>query len=82
MVVINEIKEPKSTLLLNDEVVGEINGTLQFNDCLVQIFKSKLEGYSLLYEGVKYPILPNGRVKGAKNVYPTYSEQLKEILGF
>lgn len=82
MVAINKITEPTSYLFNNDEMVGEINSSLQLNDCLLQIFRNKYVGYKLLYNGIEYPILPNGRIKSGGSIYPLYSEQMKEIIGF
>lgn len=82
MIVINEIVEPKSQLFFNNELVGEITSHLQLNDCLLQISKEKLDGYSLLYEGEKYSIKSNGRIENGNRIYPLLTEQMKELLGF
>jgi hypothetical protein len=82
MVIINEITEPKCQLFFKDELVGEISSHLQLNDCLLQILRGKLEGYYLLYEGDLYPIRPDGRFLNGGNVYPLFSKQMKEVMGF
>lgn len=82
MVVINKIVEPESELYFNDEKVGIITSSLQFNDCLLQIRRMRLNGYSILYGGEKYIIESNGRIKFGRHIYSLYSEQMKEIIGF
>ena len=82
MVIINKITEGKSYLYKGEELVGEINSSIELNDCLIQIKNNKLEGYSLLYEGISYPIESNGRMKNGGVVYPIYAQQLRTILGF
>ena len=82
MIVINKIEEPISELYLNDEFIGEITGFLQFNDCILQIFREKLEGYKIKYNDVFYNIQSNGRIKNGRDIYPLYDQQMKEIMGF
>ena len=82
MVNINEIIEPKSQLFFNDELVGEITSHLQLNDCLLQIFRERLEGYYIIYEGEKYPIKSNGKIENASRIYPLLTKQMKELMGF
>ena len=82
MVVINKIEEPKCELYLNNMLVGDITSSLQLNDCLLQIFRDKLEGYTVKYEGNFYPIQSNGRIKGGSIIYPLFRDQMKEIMGF
>ena len=82
MVVINKIEEPTCELYHNDILVGKITSSLQLNDCILQIFRGQYEGYKVKYEGVFYPIQSNGRIKGGNVIYPLYSQQMKEIMGF
>lgn len=82
MVVINKIEEPTCELYHNDILVGKITSSLQLNDCILQIFRGKLEGYNVKYEEIHYPIQPNGRIKNGGVIYPLYSQQMKEIMGF
>lgn len=82
MIEIREITEPISQLYFNDDLVGDITSHLVFNDCILQIKKQNIEGYSLLYEGQKFVIQPNGRIVGGGVIYPTYSSQMKELMGF
>lgn len=82
MVIINKITEITSELYHNDILVGQITNCLELNDCLIQIKKDNLEGYSLKYDGVDYPIQKTGRIiGGSQTIYPTFSNQLHEIMG-
>lgn len=88
MVQINQIVEPTCQLFLKDELtnedklVGEITSHLQLNDCIIQIFRDKLEGYSVLYDNEKYPIESSGRIKSGNKIYPLFTQQMKELMGF
>lgn len=82
MVVIKNIVEPTCKLYLHDNLVGDIVSSLQLNDCILQINAQKLDGYKVLYDDVMYTIQNNGRIKGGSSVYPLYSEQMKELMGF
>lgn len=81
-VIINQIVEPTCELYLENELVGQITGSLQLNDCLIQIKRGNLKGYFLKYNEIIYPIEPTGRIYSRGAIYPLLSKQLKEILGF
>jgi len=82
-VIIKKIVEPTSFLYKGDELIGKITSSLQLNDCLIQINNQKLRDYNLLYDGERYLIRNNGRIiRPYGKIYPLFSSQLKELVGF
>lgn len=79
-VIINQIIEPTCELYLENELVGQITGHLQLNDCLLQIKRGNLKGYFLKYNEIIYPIESTGRVYSGGEIYPLLSRQLREMI--
>lgn len=82
MVTVNKIVEIESYLYKDDQVIGVINNNLELNDVLIQIKNLKIDGYKLKYEDIFYDIRNDGRIINGSGIYPTFSKQLKEIIGF
>jgi hypothetical protein len=82
MIKINRIVEPISYLYKDDDLIGMIENHLELNDVLIQIKNLNLDGYRVKYEGDFYEIRNDGRIINGRCVYPTFSDQIREIIGF
>jgi len=64
MITINNnlIEDSCSLIDPNDEVVGEIENSLSFNDVRLQIKRQNLKGYSIGFKGQRIDIDTDGRL--------------------
>jgi len=83
-IVISEFPQPVCDLFGPDGVlIGQLTSEYQVNDVLIQIKRQCLQGYYIMFEGIKLEIAKEGRIyKQPEGFYDTITNQLIEILGF
>lgn len=82
MVIIREIKNKSCQLYdPNDNLIGEFDSDLIFNDIRIQIKEQQLKGYYLIFEDKKIKIDSNGNLASYPNgLFDTYIDQLCKLI--
>jgi hypothetical protein len=79
---VREIKETECQLINPcGAVIGIIKSELQLNDVRLQIFRKKLEGYSLYWSGRRLPINRYGRLdEWPDGFFDIWEKQIDELI--
>lgn len=81
-VVINRYPEQTVPLYNSEEqLIGYVNYN-EFNDVRVQIYNQHLEGYYVVYNGIKLPIDSKGRLEDwPDGLFDQLEKHLSQLLG-